>query len=356
MIENVVNEKIFYLLEDIDNKELKKAFKIINEKYRDKNIDDKQLELKEDYLALSYAIYRLPATACVIDEVFSRVSSIEKESFNCKSVIDIGAGPAASLIPLINNFDEIKNVTLIEEQQSMINVGKKLISKLNLDFEVNYLRKSIFNVNEKLKADILLSSYMVNELNEDEIKVFFNKVKTINFKYAIFIVPGTPHHFKKLQTLRKEFLNVIEKYQEINSECSGVNKYKIIAPCTFSGICHLEGIHDWCHFKRRIQRSKILKDIKNGELSYEDEKFSYLVIKNCLLEDNEDKYVDESIESNAEYKKKNRIIRHPIIKKSLIEFKVCNSNSIDSIILTKGKNKDIYKEAKDLKWGDCIEF
>lgn len=340
---DLMNNIIDKMSEGVSIKEYREYFKIINKAYRDKEIENDKLEIKEEKIALTYLIYRMPATSQVIDYVLSQLKIFDENDI--KTVLDLGSGPGASIIPLMDNFPSLENITLIEEQSSMINIGREFIKILkdrgfNIDdgtnklgsnhTDIKYVKRSVNSLksvdNDGKLVDLILSSYMINEFTQKEVDEFFRLIKESKFKYFISIVPGTPHHFKILDYLRKNFLK---------------NDYfEIIAPCTFTGICNLE--EDWCHFAKRVNRSSTLRSIKEGELSYEDEKFSYLIIKNKL-------YTEDS---KCEDKK--RIIRHPEIRKGLIKFKTCSREGIGEIVLTKGKDKEKYKASKDLGWGDMI--
>ena len=109
----------------------------------------------------------------------------------------------------------------------------------------------------------------------------------------------------------------------------------IIAPCTCQTECSLP-VDDWCHSIVRVERSKVHKFVKDADVPYEDEKFSYIAISR------------EKINNSGA-----RILRHPNISSGFIKVKLCNNGSIEEKTITK-KEKDLFKKVKKLKCGDLI--
>ena len=109
----------------------------------------------------------------------------------------------------------------------------------------------------------------------------------------------------------------------------------IIAPCTCQTECSLPP-DDWCHSIVRVERSKVHKFVKDADVPYEDEKFSYIAISR------------EKIDNSGA-----RILRHPNISSGFIKVKVCNNGNIEEKTITK-KEKDLFKKVKKLKCGDLI--
>ena len=134
------------------------------------------------------------------------------------------------------------------------------------------------------------------------------------------IEPGTPRGFLNIKQIRSQLLQ---------------ENAHIIAPCPHENECKLPQ-DDWCQFTARVQRSKIHKLFKDGQLSYEDEKFSYIAFSKQTV----------NIADN-------RILRHPIINKGYTEFKICTKLGIQNIKLSK-KDGDKYKKSKKKNAGDCI--
>jgi ribosomal protein RSM22 (predicted rRNA methylase) len=138
----------------------------------------------------------------------------------------------------------------------------------------------------------------------------------------VIIEPGTPAGYQRILKIRDILIQ---------------KGAKLIAPCPHAALCPLKA-PDWCHFFARIERSSLHRRIKNGELNYEDEKFSYLI------------FTKENVTSLFE----SRILRHPKINKGHVNVTLCSNNKeIIQEIITK-KNKEKYKNIKKCDWGDTI--
>ena len=114
------------------------------------------------------------------------------------------------------------------------------------------------------------------------------------------------------------------------------SKGSIIAPCPNIRECPMLD-NDWCHSTCRVSRSKIHKLLKSGEAPYEDEKFSYISVTKEL-----------NFEKNII-----RVLRHPKIESGKIGLRVCTSNGIEDIVVTK-KDKERFKIARKVKCGEVI--
>jgi ribosomal protein RSM22 (predicted rRNA methylase) len=107
----------------------------------------------------------------------------------------------------------------------------------------------------------------------------------------------------------------------------------IAAPCPHHKVCPLKR-NDWCHFSKRLSRSRIHRDIKQASLSYEDEKFSYLVALRL-----------PGVHPTA------RIIRKPLQRSGHVTLDLCASEGLKRQTISK-RDKGLYKAATQAGWGD----
>jgi ribosomal protein RSM22 (predicted rRNA methylase) len=92
---------------------------------------------------------------------------------------------------------------------------------------------------------------------------------------------------------------------------------------------------DWCHFSQRIERTSLHRQLKGGELGYEDEKFSYIV-------------ADKSCASPTAA----RIVRHPRKHSGHVQLMLCTTaGHIENRTVTRS-SKAAYKQARKAEWGD----
>lgn len=322
-------DKLIEMSYKINKKEIAKDFRVISDRYiGEKNGDSL---LNKDSEAIAYAIARMPATysatymACMY--TFEMLNMVSEEKYNM--LIDVGAGTGAASLAISEQID-LESILCLEREDAMIALGKKLFAESENEaiknakwekFDINTYKEANVN-NEGMKnADIIITSYMLNEFSDDKVLEVIDKLWMMTNKVLIIVEPGTPKDYKRIMEI-KEYL----------TRKDGT----IIAPCTNCSKCELPE-NDWCNFSCRVERTKIQKDVKLGDVPYEDEKFTYLAIS-------KEKY-DFKDNDMA------RIIRHPIIKANIIEVKLCQRGTIINKIFTK-KDKEMYKKMRKAKVGD----
>ena len=301
----------------INMQNINEKAKSISEKYRKNDNDGKRL-LTESDEAVAYALSRMPAT---YEADYSAINkTLENNNFNINTVFDIGAGTGSATWAITELVDNSPNITCFEREDSMIKVGKKLMSYSEKLKNTEWKKFDIVKDEINQTADFIMVSYMINELPKNEVNKIISKLWKATNKILLVIEPGTPRGFLNIKQIRSQLLQ---------------ENAHIIAPCPHENECTLPQ-DDWCQFTARVQRSKIHKLFKDGQLSYEDEKFSYIAFSKQTV----------NIADN-------RILRHPIINKGYTEFKICTKLGIQNIKLSK-KDGDKYKKSKKKNAGDCI--
>ena len=138
----------------------------------------------------------------------------------------------------------------------------------------------------------------------------------------VIIEPGTPSGYSVISKIREQVLK------------TGGH---IIAPCPHEGDCRLAE-DDWCHFTCRVQRSRLHKLLKDADVPYEDEKYSYIAFAK-----------EDTGRASC------RVLRHPEINKGFIKLSVCTADENSEITITK-KDKELYKQARKSKQGDSLDY
>lgn len=271
------------------------------------------LSLEEE--AVAYSVMRMPATFCAITNI------LQNCDIKIDSLLDVGAGTGAASFAVTRLFD-VQKVTCLEREKAMMKLGKKLMADEEILSKAEWIDIDVLKDDINVKADLVIVSYMVNELKEEDKKVLLEKLIKCTNKYLLIVEPGTPEGFLNIRNIRD---NILE------------DNLNILAPCATYGKCEIPK-GDWCSFSVRVQRTKIHKILKSGDVPYEDEKYSYILISK------------EKVENTSA-----RILRHPAIKPKMIGLKLCTKDGIKEIVITK-KNGEVYKEAKKKKVGDSIEY
>ena len=288
----------------------------ISKRYRENEGKGKKL-VTQNSEAIAYAISRMPAT---YSAVYSALSTVLKNSNEkIETVLDVGAGTGAATWA-VSNLTNSNQITCLEREKEMINIGKDLMKDCELLSNTSWKEFDALKDNIEQKYDLVMTSYMINELPEGTRKDVINKLWDATNKILLIIEPGTPEGFKHILQAREMLLE------------KGAN---ILAPCTHQNECAIKD--DWCSFYVRVARSGIHRQAKKGELGYEDEKFSYVAFSKS------DVRVCNS-----------RILRHPQINKGYVKVKLCTENGIEEKTFSK-KDGELYKRIKKLDAGDSIE-
>ena len=306
-------------LEKSSLKDLQKNAENISLKYREKSGKGERL-VTENIEALSYSAVRMPATYSAVYTALKKVEEI----YNTKieTVLDVGAGTGAGSWA-INSVLDVNQIICLEREDAMRNLGE-FFMKNSDDIILQNAKWEKFDllISEiDYKADLVICSYVLNELSESNRMLALNKLWKATNKVLLIIEPGTPVGFGEIKIIRKKLM-----------EYGG----SIIAPCPNINECPMAE-NDWCHATCRVSITKIHKLLKNGDVPYEDEKFSYIAVSKEAFEKEDF----------------SRVLRHPKIESGKITLQVCSKDGIGEKVVTK-KDKDLFKVARKASCGDAF--
>ncbi|MBI5346185.1 MAG: hypothetical protein HZB76_03485 [Chlamydiae bacterium] len=307
LLQLAIEKKLF----SIGLKNLQKDAKNLSQKY-------KQRSLKlSDEEKLAYIAMRLPATLAVMQEVFFQLNSFYQTT-RIKKLLDLGSGPGTSIWAAFSNFLSLEKLTLVEQDPFFLSLSKDLSIEHPDKNKVTWTSKDLRKISDFNEFDLILLSYVMNELSHEEIKHLIEKWVKSTSELLVIIEPGTKFGFENIRAIRSQLIK---------------NNMKIVAPCPHEEKCPMQE-NDWCHFYKRLERSKIHRYLKEADLGFEDEKFSYLIA---------------SKHKEKEYLA--RILRRPIIHKGHVQLTLCTKDGLKNEIISQ-KDKTHYKLAKSLGWGD----
>ncbi len=270
--------------------------------------------------AAVYSVVRMPATfGAVYSALYHTLECMELNE-QC-SLLDAGAGTGAGTFAA-SMLLELSEVTCLEREKSMRELGRSFTDGCrNVLPEITWMDSDIRSGLSN-RADIVLSSYVLNEMTETDRITAVRELWAHTNRLLLIIEPGTPQAFSQLLRIRRELCR------------QGAH---IAAPCVHEKECFLDE-EDWCHFTVRVQRSKMHRAIKEADVPYEDEKYSFMA------------FVREKTQPSGV-----RILRHPVIGKGNIRLKVCTDEGLESVTLTK-RDKEAYKTARKASAGDLLRI
>lgn len=320
----ILNQLLQSKLEGYQLGKLKDISQSISDMYRNNSGSGNRL-VESSLQVLVYSLVRMPATfGAVADALGYTLDMLGEEQGQIKSLLDVGAG-TGSASWAVDSLLDIDNIRCIEREREMSKLGKELMAEgsdalKNAEWIDKDLTK--LDVSTIKSADLVLASYVMNEMSESDRQTLVKKLWTLTDKVLLIIEPGTPKGYQQLMSTRQILLE------------QGAN---LIAPCTHTDKCRLSD-GDWCHFTTRIQRNKIHKLLKDGDVPYEDEKYFYMAFS----------------KQNTQMAKC-RILRHPYIEKGQITLQVCTAKQNYTKVVRK-KDGDIFKQAKKSKCGDSLDI
>ena len=307
-----IQQKVNELFAGLNKEKLVSKREQLTLKYKTSQAVNKSIfESNED--SAVYAISRMPSTYAVIYTLLSDLINQGKLK-NISTIFDIGSGTGAGFFACKELFGENVQVSLFERDNNMIQIFEQFETGVSVQ-KFDFLKDTI-----KEKADLVMSNYVFSELNEDGRRLALQKMLDSSNKYVLICDTGTPRTYENFMKLKKL---VFDK------------GYSVLAPCN-SEKCGLK--NDYCQFYARVERSSLMKMSKQAELSYEDEKYFYLLI---------------SKEQSSEKTREMRVIRRPQIKTNFVELRLCSGLGVVDEKYTK-KDKEAYKKAKKIKINETI--
>lgn len=314
--------------------QLQKAIEAITENFATRDISEARKELSERYRKqkqnfitseeqrCAYLAARLPATYAAVYHTMQEVQSRAPDS-GIKTLLDLGAGPGTAMWAACEVFPLIEQITLMELDQDLASLGKRLASFS----EHQSIREALWKPEDLTRPsayeqhDLVVLSYSIGELPAASIKPLIEACWQATKQFLVIIEPGTPAGFERIRSIRSHLI-------ALGSH--------LVAPCPHANACPMTG-GDWCHFSQRIERSSLHRRLKEGSLGYEDEKFSYVAVSKtfCPLP-------------------RGRVLRHPLKRSGHTNVTLCTLEGVKQEVISK-RNPELYKLARKWEWGSAVE-
>jgi ribosomal protein RSM22 (predicted rRNA methylase) len=254
----------------------------------------------------AYLVTRMPATFAAAHAVLHEL----RERLGARpiaSVLDIGAGAGAASLAARECFPEAGTITLVERDAALAAAAGQWLPEAALMLE------DITRVKTLPPHDLVMAAYSLGEIGEPLAARLWQAARVA----LVVIEPGTPRGYALILKVRQELLE------------AGAS---MAAPCPAATPCPLAA-PDWCHFAARVERSSMHRRIKDAELGYEDEKFSYVAVAR------------EAVDLAA-----SRIIRHPRLHPGLIELQTCAPGGVRTVRVPR-RDREAFRAARKASWG-----
>lgn len=318
-----LNEQLYQLLSTVPRHALTTASEQLTHRYRSSTRDQDGLFMTDRAHRLAYLAVRFPATYAVVESVLEELK-LRVPMFSPSSIVDYGCGPGTATWAATQSFPSIISATLHERDSALLEIGKELMCRsLNPT-----LASSSWNVSDLIKLqnftinDLSILSYVVGELPIDLLPSLISKIWSCTSQVIVVIEPGTPHGFERIRVIRNHLI---------------ANDAYLVAPCPHQNQCPMRET-DWCHFPQRLDRSEIHRAVKEVNIGYEDEKYSYIIASKVQV-----KLPDA------------RIIRHPKTHSGHVELSLCAQSGLEQKTISR-RHGALYKQIRKCHWGDGINL
>ncbi|HWB83022.1 MAG TPA: small ribosomal subunit Rsm22 family protein [Bryobacteraceae bacterium] len=289
---------------------LKRAAAALSEAYRNGRVASR-LDVPQEDLVTAYLVTRMPATYAAASVVL-RELRLRLGATRVTSLLDIGAGTGAATLAARESFPGVDQITLIERDPSFIEAARVWLPEAAVRVE------DFSGVREFPEHDLVVAAYALGELAEEAAITTALRLWTAARVALVIIEPGTPRGFAFVKNLRSRLLD------------AGA---RMVAPCPAETPCPMAD-PDWCHFAARVERSSLHRRLKDAELGYEDEKFSYLAVAKAVVE-----------------LPPARILRRPQHHPGWITLETCQGEALTSVRVTR-RDRELFRAARHVAWGD----
>jgi ribosomal protein RSM22 (predicted rRNA methylase) len=301
-------------LEGIPARDLSAASDALSQRYR-KEVRDGRPHVSDDLAARAYLAARLPATYAALRAALDAVAELRPQ-FSPRSLLDFGAGPGTALWAARDCWPDLAAAVLVEASASMRKFGESFAGESGLSRIAWHVEMPASG-----QSDLVTLAYVLDELDPPRRASLVQQLWSRTGDILLVVEPGTPAGWQRILEARAVLLK---------------EGAQMVAPCPHLSACPLVA-PDWCHFARRVSRSRAHLQAKGAEVPWEDEKFSYLAVSR-----------------NAGVLPEARVIASPRAGSGKVELKLCQSDGAARSTLITKREGARYKIARRVGWGDSF--
>jgi ribosomal protein RSM22 (predicted rRNA methylase) len=307
------------LLENVPLSSLKQAAKTLSDRYR-AELRDGRLHMAQDQAVQAYLATRLPATYAAIRASLDALNEARPE-FMPKTLIDIGAGPGTVLWATTDLWPDLEQAVLLEASAAVRKVGQTLTAD-TIAAQVTWLAgDATIDLAELKPADLVTCAYVLDEIVPASLPKLVAQLWQLTADTLLVVEPGTPAGWQRILAVRRQLIE------------AGAH---VLAPCPHQAPCPLAP-PDWCHFSRRVARSRLHRLAKDADVPWEDEKFIFVAASR----------------QPAAWRSA-RVIAPPKSGSGKVLLKLCQEDGTAEEKLFTKRDGDVYKTARRLDWGDAF--
>lgn len=307
-------------LDGVPLAELKRAAATLSQRYRAETRDGR-LHLSDAQFARAYLATRLPATYAAVRASLESVAE-RLPDFAPKTLLDAGAGPGTAFWAAGDCWPDLAEATLLEASPAIRAVGAELARAATATAAYKPFDLTRDTLPET-RSDLVTLAYVLDELAPDRRPVLLARLWQATEGVMVVIEPGTPAGFKRILEARATLLTL-----------GG----HLVAPCPHEKPCPLIA-PDWCHFSRRVARSRLHRLAKDADVPWEDEKYTYVAVSRAPVEARQEA----------------RVLAPPRGGSGQVELKLCLPEGAAQMRHLTRRDGEVFKGARRADWGDVLE-
>lgn len=321
-------------LEGVPAARLSEASQRLSARYR-AELRDGSFHVSGDLAALAYLATRLPATYAATRAAMEMMAE-RRPGFAPTSLLDIGSGPGTALWAAHDCWPTCRDAVLVEGAGAMREQGETLAQALantgapvrtrwiSADLAARSPAASLPS-NLLPSSDLTTLCYVLDELEPAIRRQVVARLWERTADTLLIVEPGTPKGWERILAARQWLI-----------EAGGY----VVAPCPHALPCAIVA-PDWCHFSRRVARSRVHRLAKEAEVPWEDERFIFIAVSRMPATER-----DEAIKA--------RVIAPPRGSSGQIRLKLCKDDGTAGEVLVTRREKETFKIARRLDWGGSI--
>jgi ribosomal protein RSM22 (predicted rRNA methylase) len=315
----VLRQAVDQALEGVALTDLVRAAANLSERYRGESRDGR-LHLSDDLSARAYLATRLPATYAAIRAAMAELAE-RRPDFAPESLLDVGAGPGTVLWAASDCWPGLQAARLIEASGAIRKWGE-IFAEANPVAAVTWQSGDIAKgVTAEHPPDLVSLAYVLSELAPDARAKLIDDLWALTGDVLLLVEPGTPKGWERILAARDRLIT------------RGAH---LLAPCPHHLPCPVKA-PDWCHFSRRVARSRLHRLSKQADVPWEDEKFIYLAASRKA-----------GLPAGA------RILAPPRASKGRIDLKLCTADGVLQERTVSKRDGALFKTARRRDWGEIL--
>lgn len=315
-----LRQAIDHLLDGMPLSQLQQAAKTLSDRYR-AELRDGRLHMAEDLAVKAYLAARMPATYAAVRASLDILSETRPD-LSPATLLDIGAGPGTMLWAAADLWPGLERATLLEASGPARKVGEILASRGGLSVDATWLSGDATLETVSLPvADLVSVAYVLDEIAPASRPKLIDRLWAIATDTLIVIEPGTPAGWQRILEVRSQLIE------------AGAH---IASPCPHQKPCPLS-TPDWCHFSRRVARSRLHRLTKEAEVPWEDEKFIFVAASRIPATSPQP-----------------RVLAPPKAGSGKVKLKLCQPDGAVAERLFTKRDGALFKAARRTDWGEAL--